>query len=426
MTTARRPRVAAIGLDDAQSASIEPLCGELRQASTVSEYTENYSWSETDIMVATFLSDNFVSAHVNLFIIGPVTILWQDQYHDQFGMSRNHYLDALTNNTEREMAVTSECPSPYRPLAEELARRLSLSLQPPTTFKTSRPNQTTLISTTSSQSVVMRLALPDRQLTPEAQASQPIALILPQTLNLPAWFRAFLSDLHEVDKSTVPQPPPRLAKPSDWYTPEERDLVERILQIDNDVERLNQERDQRQNELTLAGQKADEGMRRALWADGHDLVDAVQEVLSSLGLKVRNMDEELGENDPKREDLRLTLENVVGWEAIVEVKGYVSGVRTNDSRQIREHRERYIKEEGRVPDLTLWLSNPHRRTDPSSRPAPDGNVEEAAAAVGAVHVQTTDLFQQWALVAAGEEDAATVIESLRNAEPGLWTPPVTN
>ncbi len=104
------------------------------------------------------------------------------------------------------------------------------------------------------------------------------------------------------------------------------------------------------------------------------------------------MDAELTEGEPKREDLRLALKDEPGWQAMVEVKGYSSGTKTNDNRQIREHRERYILEEGRLPDLTVWLANPYRRMDPSTRPAPDQNVKDAAVAVDAVHVLATDLY----------------------------------
>ena len=135
------------------------------------------------------------------------------------------------------------------------------------------------------------------------------------------------------------------------------------------------------------------------------------------------MDAELRQDEPKREDLRLALKGVPGWQAMVEVKGYTSGTRTNDARQIREHRDRYIGEEGRSPDLTLWISNPFRTMEPASRPAPDQNVKDAAEAIGAVHVLAPDLYRNWALVAAGSLDAETVVQSLVNANPGLWTPP---
>ena len=82
------------------------------------------------------------------------------------------------------------------------------------------------------------------------------------------------------------------------------------------------------------------------------------------------MDEKLREGELKREDLRLTHEGLPGWQAIVEVKGYTRGAKTNDARQIREHRDHYIAEVGQPPDLTVWLANPFRTLDPSSRPAP--------------------------------------------------------
>ena len=137
------------------------------------------------------------------------------------------------------------------------------------------------------------------------------------------------------------------------------------------------------------------------------------------------MDAELKPGERKREDLQLKLQATPEWEGMVEVKGYPSGTRTNDARQIREHREHYIAEQGHTPGLTLWLSNPYRTMEPSSRPAPDQNVGDAAEAIGAVHVLTADLYRQWALVAAGSLDAKIVVESLVEASPGLWTPPVS-
>ena len=119
------------------------------------------------------------------------------------------------------------------------------------------------------------------------------------------------------------------------------------------------------------------------------------------------MDAERQEGEPKREDLRLTLAERSGWEALAEVKGYTRGTRTNDARQIREHRDHYIKEEGRPPALTLWVANPHRRMDPSSRPTPDSNVGETAATIEVVHVLTTDLYKLWTLVATGKLQKGT-------------------
>ena len=138
-------------------------------------------------------------------------------------------------------------------------------------------------------------------------------------------------------------------------------------------------------------------MRRVLWDDGDDLVQATKVILQDLELAVRDMDAEVQPGKPKREDLRLTHPKHPNWEAIAGVKGYSKGTKTNDARQIREHRDRYTGEEGRLPDLTLWIANPHRSTDPSSRPTPGRNVDEAAKNIGAVYVLASDLYLQWVL-----------------------------
>ena len=422
MTTARRPRVAAIGLDNAQVASIVPLCGELRAAGLLEDYLQDYSWTETDVVVSRALDHDEVGRNVNLMTVGPAFLYWSDSHVHRPSRLR-HYARTNTPNTERELAVAPACPDLYKPLAADLSRQLGRATLPPSVLDTSRKAQFALIETTSGNPVALRLVLPPRSTAADGDSSRPLALLLPEISNLAAWFRAFLSELHESDRTRVPQAPPRLTQPSDWYTPQEKALADRTSQIKSELERLSDERDQLQTQLAAEGEIADQGIRRILWADGDDLVAAVGQVLTALGLEVRDMDEERSPGEPKREDLRLTRQICHGWEAMVEVKGYTSGTRTNDARQIREHREHYIKEEGRSPDLTIWLANPFRTMDPSSRHAPDQNAEEAAANVGAVHVLALDLYRQWALVAADRLEAETVVQSLANADPGLWTPP---
>ena len=134
------------------------------------------------------------------------------------------------------------------------------------------------------------------------------------------------------------------------------------------------------------------------------------------------MDAGLEPGEPKREDLRLKLNNRENWEALVEVKGYSSGTKTNDSRQILDHSKKYILEKQKEPDLVLWLANPFRDRDPSSRPAPDSNVRDASANIEAVYVLATDLYKQWVLVKTGRLEAQAVVQHLIDAEPGLWTP----
>ncbi len=424
MPNAKRPRVAAIGLDVLQLEAIEPLCGEVRPVDSLADYLENYSWSETDIVVSGALEYNQLPVSVNLLTIGPTSFEWTDRFRAPGVASwGRHRANTRTQNTERELAVSPECPDLYRPLAAELTAELRRAPQPPLIVTTTRDGGAALIETTSGHPVALRFTLPRWQDDIDGKEHDPIALLLPEDASLVAWFQAFLSDIHDLDPSRIPHAPPRLSQPADWYTPDERAVATRVAEVESELERLLTEREQLQEELSATGEKANTGIRRALWADGEALVEAIAEIACDLGFAVHDMDAELQDGAPKREDLRLTLEGVAEWGAIVEVKGYSSGTRTNDARQLREHRERYQGETGQLPDLTLWLCNPYREMDPSSRPTPDQNVHEAAENIGAVHVLATDLYRQWALVAAGSLDAEVVVQSLMDAEPGLWTPP---
>ena len=425
MPNIKKPRVAAIGLDDSQAASIRPLCGDLRRANSVSQYSQDYNWTETDVVVTSAPGWDLIDPRVNLMTVGPMTLSWTEEVHS-FAELYADYINTGKDNTERELTVPPSCSDLYKSLAVELSRQLQLSTEPAAVIETGLQDQTSLIETTSGLAIAMRITLTTQ--SDATNSHQPIAigLFLPQSANLAAWFRAFLTDIHESDPNRVPHAPPRLSQPSDWYTPEEKTLADRISEIQSEFERLTNEKNGLQTELAAQGEKAEGGIRRAIWADGDELVSAVKDVLFDLGFKVKDMDAELKENEPKREDLRLTLQDSPGWEAIVEVKGYPSGTKTNDGHQIRSHRDRYIKEKLRSPDLTIWLANEYRMMDPSSRPAPDQNVKTVAELVGAVHVLSSDLYQQWTLVAAGRLDRELVIKSLRNALPGLWTSPASD
>lgn len=421
MNQARRPRVAAIGIDDASVESILPLCGDLRRADSVADYLQGYDWTETDIVVAEYLRYLEVDPRVNIIIAGRADFYWTDTFMDVRGVSRNRATTDVTN-TERELSVRHTCPEIYRTLAAQLCEHLMSNVDPPTVVTSSRADSESIVETTSGKTVATRIELPLRELDGVATIDRPLVLILPQVTNLTEWFAAFLTDVNENDHERVPQPPPRLIRPMDWYTPEERSLAGHIERVSVDIDRLVEEREVLKSELAEAGRRGDEGVRRAIWADGHDLVAAVSDLLTGIGFAVQDMDVGLAPNEQKHEGLRLSFQNRPGWEAIVEVKGYANGTRTNDARQIREHREHYFAENGSLPDLTLWVANPFRQRDPSSRPKPGGNGGEAAENVGAVHLLATDLYRVWGLVQTGVLQVDDAAEDLINAPPGLWCP----
>lgn len=271
---AKRPRVAAISLDDAQVESIRSLCGTLEARNRWNEYLSQHETTETDIAVST------------------------------------------------------------RPPCDDVGPK--------------------------------------------------ILLILPPVDNLVGWFHAFLRDVHSNDDAAVPQRPLRLADPTEWYTPDERDTARSIQKIDAKVEKLQQDRDEFKAELEALGHQADQGIRRAVLEDGNELVDAVQRILEDLGLRVTNMDDRTPKGEAKNEDLRLTHPEKAGWEAIAEIKGYTGGTKTNEAEQVRRHREQYILDHNRAPNLTLWITNAHKSIDPSARPLPDSNVDDKAKIAGAI------------------------------------------
>ena len=427
MSATRRPRVAAIGLSESELASIESLCGNLRPAYSIRSYLDNYSWTETDIVISQGLHQDEIDSGVHMFTLGPTSFgFWERLSHQPQPQFRE--LARIDNrNTERELTVSANCPPVYSTLAEQLSTELGHGEEAPPTA-TIRPEENWLreaiVVTSSNQFVALRLLLVDTTWAsrPITSRTDTIGLFLPGISNLSEWFRAFLTDLHEVDPVSVPQTPPRLSSPSDWYAPEERALAAKIEETELEVARLSDNLKQLGKQLESEGQKADEEARRAIREDGEQLVAAVSEILSDLGFEIRDMDAGLRPNEQKHEDLRLTLPNRIDWEAIVEVKGYTNGTRTNDSRQIREHREHYIAEKGRPPDLTMWLVNHFRHMDPSSRPSPNSNAGDAAANVGAVHVLATDLYRLWVLAQIGELEAGNIVEELIQATPGLWKP----
>ncbi len=425
MTKIRRPRVAAIGLNDSQVDAIRPLCGDLRTAASLGDYLQTHSWSETDVAVATAFDHNRIDAGVHLLTIGPMSfgrdVLSLNAAPPQYRELAHMH----TRNTEREMTVAANCPDAYMTLAAELNRILSSAptAPPVITARGGRKGDSiALVETTSRRPVALLLRVPRASRRVPIPEDNDIALILPAVRNLGEWFRAFLTDVHESDPVRVPQAPPRLSKPSDWYAPEENALAERIAGIEGEIEQLDDERQRLETDLAAASDRADRGIRRAIWEDGDELVAVVCEILQDLDFIVENMDAGLKPNERKREDLRLTIAGLSGWEAIAEIKGYTNGTRTSDNRQIGEYRVRYSAEKGNPPDLTLWIWNPFRRTDPSSRQSPDSNVAQAAETVEAVFIQTTDLYRQWALVQAGSLNADDVVQDLIGSNPGLWTP----
>jgi len=432
-----RPRVAAIGLNDNQVESIGPLCGTLRTADSVGEYVEEFNWSETDVVISADLTVD-VGDDVHVVAITPRSWTYHrgtrivrrlgrggsPQYRTQVALT----IDTYGNNTERELNVARGCPRLYEELAHDLRNRLRHSGEPPDTLSfwgTAGKVEDHLIETTSGHPVAVRCTRLYQSTKGEEGGNQKplfLVLALPQVDNLSDWFRAFLTDVHQTDSSRVPHAPPRLLKPDDWYTPEENVLAQRIAEARSQITRLEADIEQLKADLNSETQTADAGIRRVLSAYGDDLVEGVGELLTQCGFKVEYMDAQLKRKDALCEDLRLTVDDRPGWEAIAEVKGYVKGAQGGDTRQIREQRDNYAREKkGKFPDSTLWIANPYRLQDPSTRPPPGKQAMDAAERVGATYMAVPDLYRLWLLVAEGRLSPSYARRKLIDGELALAT-----
>ena len=417
-----RPRVAAIGLNEDQVVSIEPLCGTLRTADSVGEYVKGFNWTETDIVIGVDLMSEEVGDDVHVVAITPRSWTYYSGTHLFRGWAGGGggnvrpvalSMDTDGSNTEREVSVPEGCSGFYMDLAHDLRKRLRRSGEPPATLSLSGAvdkEEEHLVETTSGHPVAVLCTRPyqsrEEEKLGEAQEGDQkphfVVLALPQVDNLSEWFRAFLSDVHHIDRTRVPHAPPRLLKPEDWYTPEENALAQQIADVRSRITRLEGDLEQLNVDLKSETKAADAGIRRVLSADGDELEAGVGELLTRCGFKVEYMDTQFERKDARCEDLRLTVDDRPGWEAIVEVKGYVKGAQGGDTRQIREQRENYAREKkGKFPDSTLWIANPFRLRDPSNRPAPDRQATEAAQNIGATYVAVPDLYRLWSLVTKG-------------------------
>ena len=416
----QRPRVAAIGLNAEQMDAIEPLCGAMHPEASWEEYLQYFNATETDIAVMSEPTAQLFPRTVHVLALEPHWFETGWYHRDNPGQVGRIVLRSEFN-TEHELRVPDNELDLYRELAGDLVKVLWGDVNAPEAISVTQDWEADpdhLIETTSGLPVALRYL---RTTTGQGTGRPIVTLALPRVENLAEWFRAFLQDVHQIDPQSVPTPPPRLSNPSDWYTPDQNHVARKIIETESAIEQLKERRTRLDAEMRAAAGRAETGILRALHDDGDDLAEAVEELLAGIGFRVRNMDKEKSPGERNLEDLRLTVPDDDRWEAIAEVKGYTNDTKIRDARQLREYRDLYRDENGRFPDMALWITNPHRRRDPSSRPSPNAAVGDAARIADAVHIQTVDLFPIWRDVAEDRMTSEDAIRLIRSAQPGAWT-----
>ena len=250
-----RPRVAAIGLNEDQVVSIEPLCGTLRAADSVGEYVKEFSCTETDIVIGTGLEGKVVGGKVHVVAIEPRSWTYYQGFRFVRPLGRGGRqstpvsltIDTNEDNTEREVSVPETYSGYYKDLARDLKQRLRRSRQTPATLSLfGRVVKEHLVETTSGHPVAVRCIRLEGSRENEGrgdaldgdQKPHFVVLALPQVDNLSEWFRVFLADIHQVDRTRVPYAPPRILKPDAWHTPEENALALQMADVRSRITRL--------------------------------------------------------------------------------------------------------------------------------------------------------------------------------------------
>jgi hypothetical protein len=223
-------------------------------------------------------------------------------------------------------------------------------------------------------------------------------LLPADTPDIVPWISAALGEWSTLDPERFPGVP-------DWsHFPEWMTNVERSLQ--SELEGLAEEKEDylarlEAREIFLRKKLGEERERadsyeRALLVKQHDdLKNACARALEELGFLVTDADVD-AKPDDHLEDLRVEDPDFPSWIALVEVKGYTKGAKTEALTQFVRFNKRYVHRYGVNPDANWYIANQFLGRDPALRqPALHGKQEDvdAFAAGGGLLVDSVILFK---------------------------------
>lgn len=222
------------------------------------------------------------------------------------------------------------------------------------------------------------------------------------------WLAAALQQWHEERPDAFPSQDPWQRR-AHWMSRAEReasaeiDAAERELR--EEVARRTSQIESLRHRLGALSATADRTSRRLLTATGDDLVDAVAESLTDLGMSMA------------RRGPLSTATMPVGETAIVQVEGCTAGASPRDLLRTAKAAAAYERETGRAPERAWYVVNHFLAVDPDQRPevltGADDSVAEFASDGGAV-IDTRELF---ALVRAVEDGLVSTDDALA----ALWS-----
>ena len=246
--------------------------------------------------------------------------------------------------------------------------------------------------------------------------------------NQAAWVELLVTQWAQSDEDALPSFGDWTNSP-EWMVSQEMQILSHIQALEQKKREFVIDSDKQIGELTtelaVAETEANKGLRRLITAQGKELVDEVAKALKGIGFNVVQVDELVGEKEPKKEDLRLEHLAKGGeqWNAIVEVRGHKrSGGSSKDLLRFGRFAELYTKETGKAPDKRIYVVNGELELVPSQRQEPLASATEELQIFSesdGVLIWSIDLFR--ALKATDPTDYPALLESIKCAK-GRWVP----
>jgi len=236
---------------------------------------------------------------------------------------------------------------------------------------------------------------------------------------LDAILRVAFTEWNAQDPNRFPSSP-SWTSDARWMSAEQQ---QRVLALRNEIDSAREQIDHlasaiREFEVkldVLSGDVEQSPQRKLLMATGDDLVEAVAYALKAFEFDVVDLDALVSEGVAKTADLLVSEDD---WSAIVEVKGYAKGAKSNDLMDVMKHRRAYERRHGCDAGSMWYVANIFRTQSPESRPeifaGADDQLDSFAEPDGLV-IDTRELFDLLKQVESGAVSPAAARAVLKNS-----------
>lgn len=252
-------------------------------------------------------------------------------------------------------------------------------------------------------------------------------LFPPDTPDTAVWLRTAMAEWRHI----APERFPGLANwttEDEWMTPSERAAQKTIMKLEAEHEEAircyEERRLELKNQLAKAHEEGNAYERALLTTQSDELKVTVSRALSEIGFVVRDADESNAPDD-HLEDLQVFDPAAPEWIALVEVKGYTKGAKTEALTQFLRFNKRYVMHHGKTPDAEWYVVNHFLARDPYSRqPVLHGKEEDvqAFAQGGGLVIDTVTLFKLLMDVRSGRTDVEAIRAHMRESVGHLIQP----